>query len=433
MLRLAHAREPFLMEREPIVFVGTSDLSGHFRGKSFPATELPARLQRGVGLAPTNLFLSAFGPIQVTPFGTPGEVLLIPDAATRVYVPFPEGAPEYFFIGDLLTLEREPWSFCPRQVLRRSLERLARESGLTLLASFEQEFLYSGVAERPHAPYSLSALRRVGTFGEELLAVMRQAGVVPDSFLAEYGPCQYEVTQAPARGVRAADEALMVRELAQAVAFRRGQRVSFAPIRDPEGTGNGAHIHFSLLDEREQPILFDPECPWQLSARGAQFVAGVLHHLPGLCAISCPGVASYYRLRPNRWAPVRADIGVLDRGTAVRICAPARGEAAQQARQFNVEFRVADCTANPYLVLAMLVQAGLDGLRQRRAIGPPAAAPALPTTLAEALRLLESSTCIAEWLGPELLQGYLLFKRAELESLQHLDEAEVCRRYADVY
>ena len=72
------------MEREQIVFVGTSDLSGHFRGKSFPAADLAARLQRGVGLAPTNIFMSAFGPIQMTTFGTSGEVLLIPDASTRV-------------------------------------------------------------------------------------------------------------------------------------------------------------------------------------------------------------------------------------------------------------------------------------------------------------------------------------------------------------
>ena len=61
------------MQREQIVFVGTSDLSGHFRGKSFPVADLPARLERGVGLASTNLFLSAFGPIQMTPFGTAWE------------------------------------------------------------------------------------------------------------------------------------------------------------------------------------------------------------------------------------------------------------------------------------------------------------------------------------------------------------------------
>ena len=66
------------MQREQIVFVGTSDLSGHFRGKSFPVADLPARVERGVGLAPSNLFLSAFGPIHTTPFGTAGEVFLVP-------------------------------------------------------------------------------------------------------------------------------------------------------------------------------------------------------------------------------------------------------------------------------------------------------------------------------------------------------------------
>src|ERR1700679_624713 len=87
------------MQREQIVFVGTSDLSGHFRGKSFPLADLTSRLARGVGLAPTNMFISAFGPIQVTTFGTVGEVFLVPDPNTRVLVPFEEGPAEYFFIG----------------------------------------------------------------------------------------------------------------------------------------------------------------------------------------------------------------------------------------------------------------------------------------------------------------------------------------------
>src|ERR1700678_1789297 len=73
------------MQREQIVFVGTSDLSGHFRGKSFPASDLNARLKRGVGLAPTNIFMSAFGPIQMTTFGTLGEVFLVPDPEARVF------------------------------------------------------------------------------------------------------------------------------------------------------------------------------------------------------------------------------------------------------------------------------------------------------------------------------------------------------------
>src|ERR1700761_7726158 len=84
------------MRREEIVFVGTSDLSAHFRGKSFPAADLPGRLERGVGLAPSNLFLSAFGPIQFTPFGTRGEVFLIPDESTRVLLEADDGPAEHF-------------------------------------------------------------------------------------------------------------------------------------------------------------------------------------------------------------------------------------------------------------------------------------------------------------------------------------------------
>jgi glutamine synthetase len=419
------------MEREQIVFVGTCDLSAHLRGKSFPAADLPSRLQRGVGLAPTNIFMSAFGPIQVTTFGTVGEVLLIPDASTRVYLPFSGSTSEHFYLADIRTLAGEPWHFCPRQILRRALERLRAETGLTLLASFEQELVYDGVRAHPWQPYELDAYRRQGAFGETLLAAMRQAGVVPDSFLSEYGPCQFEVTSAPTAGLRAADDAVITREIAQAVAFRFGQRVSFTPILSPDGIGNGTHIHWSFLDHDARPVLFDPRQPWQLSQAGSQFVAGIQHHLPSLCALTAASVPSYFRLRPNRWAPVHADVAPLDRGAALRI-SPVSGTEEQQARQFNVEFRVADATANPYIALAALVQAGLDGIRARRRI-ERAATQSLPVSLIEALKLLENNASAAEWLGEELLAAYVLFKRAELESVEELDEAEICRRYAEVY
>jgi glutamine synthetase len=420
------------MQREPIVFVGTSDLSGHFRGKSFPASDLPAKLQRGVGEAPTNLFLGAFGPIQVTTFGTVGEVFLVPDPATRVFVPFEGSASEHFFIADLRTADGEPWNFCPRQVLRRALEALRQQCGLQLYATFEQEFTYDGVPAHPWRPYQLEGLRRQGLFGEVLLGALRQAGVVPDSFLAEYGPRQFEVTTAPAIGLRAADDAVITRELVRAVAYRFGHAVSFAPMADPTGIGNGTHIHFSFLDADGNPVLYDPRRPWQMSELGRHFVAGILHHLPALCAVTAASVASYCRLRPNRWAPVQADIGVADRGAAVRIAPLSGADPGQCARQFNVEFRVCDATANPYLALAVMVQAGLDGIRARREIDA-ASRRALPSDLAQALRLLEQTPAATDWLGAELLAGYLLFKRAEHQGLESLEESEICRRYAEVY
>jgi glutamine synthetase len=420
------------MQREQIVFVGTSDLSGHFRGKSFPAADLPARLLRGVGLAPTNIFISAFGPIQMTTFGTVGEVFLIPDVGTRVFVAFEGGAPEYFMVGDIKTSEGVPWNFCPRHILRRALDRLAAETRLRLLATFEQEFNYSGVSAQGWQPYDLDSYRRQGIFGEALISAMRQAGVIPDSLLAEFGPRQYEVTSAPALGVRAADNAVITRQLAQAVAHRLGHRVSFCPIPEPDGTGNGTHIHWSFLDEAERPVLYDEKEPWHLSTLGRQFVAGIQHHLPVLCAITTPSVASYFRLRPNRWAPVRADVAPLDRGAAIRISPVSGNDPSRHARQFNVEFRVADATASPYLALAALVQAGLDGVRRRLDIETQRP-PALPAGLDEALRLLEESRAAADWLGAEVHSAYVAFKRAELDGLRDLNEAEICRRYAEAY
>jgi glutamine synthetase len=420
------------MQREQIVFVGTSDLSGHFRGKSFPAADLPARLQRGVGLAPTNIFMSAFGPIQMTTFGTVGEVFLIPDSTTRVLVPF-EGSPaEHFFLGDIKTLQGTPWDFCPRHVLRRALDRLRGETGLQLFATFEQEFTYSGVAAHPMQPYELDSYRRQGAFGEALLAAMRQAWVIPDSFLAEFGPQQFEVTSAPALGLRAADDAVITRELAQAVAFRLGHRVSFAPIHDPNGTASGTHIHWSFLDGDGQPVLYDERRPWSLSLLGSQFIAGILHHLPALCAVTAPSVPSYYRLRPNRWAPVKADVGVMDRGTALRISPLAGSDPVQRARQFNVEFRVADATASPYLALAMMVQAGLEGIRLERRIEEQDPR-SLPSSLEQALLLLEACEPASDWLGADLFPAYLRFKRAEIKGLGNLEDIEICRRYAEVY
>lgn len=419
------------MQREPIVFVGTSDLSGHFRGKSFPAADLPARLERGVGLAPTNLFLSAFGPIQVTPFGTAGEVFLIPDPTTRVLREFADLPTEHFYVGDIRTAEGLPWAFCPRHVLRRAIERLEGETGLQLLASFEQEFTYSAVPAQPREPYQLAAYRRQGLFGEALLAALRQVGVIPDSFLSEYGAQQFEVTVKPALGLRAADDAVITREIAQAVASSLGQRVSFTPMPEPDGVGNGTHIHFSFLDRSAEPVLYEERQPWQLSQLGRRFLAGVQHHLPALCAVTAPAVPSYYRLRPDRWAPVRADVAPHDRGSALRICPLSGNDPAQRARQFNLEFRVADAAASPYLALAMLVQAGLDGLRHRRELS---AQPALlPGTLGEALALLKANAAAAEWLGADLLEAYLLFKEAEIDGLAGLEEQEICRRYAQVY
>jgi glutamine synthetase len=433
------------VERERLIFVGTCDLAGIVRGTGFPEAALAQRLRQGVGLAPSNIMMSAFGPIYDTPYGTAGDLMLMPDASSYVEVEFDDGDAERFYLGDIQMLSGQFWPCCPRHFLRRALAALDAEAGLDIVAAFEQEFVYTGVEHKPGATYALDAWRRQGGFGEHLMAALRRAGLDPDSFLPEYGPRQYEMTVSPAHGLRAADEAIIAREMARAVAQRLGQRAIFAPILDPDGIGNGTHIHFSLRDKADQPVMFDPNQPWRMGATGEHFCAGILAHLPLLCAITAPSAPSYYRLQPNRWAPTWANIALQDRGAALRIC-PIFDQPAN--RNFNVEYRVADATACPYLALGALIWAGLDGVRrelplpefsetsfwelsdeQRRAFGFSP----LPRSLPEALDLLEVSAAARDWFGDELFDAYLMFKRSELKAIELLTPAEICAKYAEIY
>lgn len=439
-----------IVKTEPLVFVGSCDLAGIVRGKGFPESDLISRLKTGVGLTHSNIMMSAFGPIYETPFGTQGDLMLVPDATTHVAVDFQDGSPaERFYLGDILTTDGGNWECCPRHFLRRAVAALDDAAGLSLVAAFEQEFVYTGVEHREGATYALDAWRRQGGFAETYIAAMRTAGLTPDSFLPEYGARQYEVTIAPTTGIRPADEAVIQREMARAVAHRLGHRAIFAPILDPDGIGNGTHVHFSLRDASDWPVMYDPARPYSLSPVGENFVAGIVTHLPALCAITAPSAASYFRLKPNRWAPTWANLGIQDRGAAVRVCplfAPA--DETEAASRFNVEYRVADAAACPHLALGAMVWAGVDGIRRKLALPPPtgrdfwemsederqeAGIRPLPRSLDAALAELEACQPAREWFGPTLFDCYLRLKRAELRALDGLAPAEICARYAEVY
>jgi glutamine synthetase len=420
------------MRTEPLIFAGVCDWAGIVRGKAFPEADLETRLEKGVGLTHSNIMMSCFGPIFTTPFGTTGDLIIRPDPSVRIDVPFDDGTAERFYLGDIVNTDGTAWDFCPRTFLKRALRALA-QFGLRAVASFEQEFVLTGVEDRPGATYALDAFRRQGKFGEALMATLRAAGFRPDSFLPEYGARQYEATAAPETGVRAADAAVVLREMARAVAWRLGERAIFAPMLTPDGIGNGTHIHLSLW-EGDRPITHDPSSPLGISTRAAPFFAGVLAHLPAIAAFTAPSVASYYRLTPNKWAPVHANIGRQDRGAAVRVSPVFQTSPEEPARQFNVEYRAADASACPYLALGAVVWAGVDGLTRKLTL--PAAdvdAPLLPRSLEQALAALEQDEVAATWWSKDAMAAYLAFKRAEIAALGEADPAEVCTRYAAVY
>ena len=438
------------MQREPIVMVCYSDIAGQTRGKGFPASDLPKRLRKGVGWTPTNIMLTAFGPIADTPWGPFGDLVLMPDPATEVRLDFGDEHPrEHFFLADVLHTGGTPWDCCPRTFLKRALDDLEREAGLRLLSAFEHEFHYEGADERLGSAYNLDALRRHGLFGEVFIAALRAAGAEPDSYLAEYGPRQYEVTVAPAQGVTAADRAVILREVARATARALGgHRLSFAPAVTPEVVGNGVHIHMSLLDLEGRPVTHDPSGPHGLSETAGRFAAGVLHHARSLCALTAPSVVSYYRLVPHRWSAAWTNLGHRDREACVRICPVSEVPGAHVAAQFNIEFRAADAAASPYLALGALVRAGLEGLRRGLPVPEPTAIDPetlsdderarrgivrLPQSLDEALDALAGDPAAKAWFPEALFDAYLRHKRFEAGLMAELDRGARCARYSQAY
>ena len=104
------------MHREKLIMVCTCEIAGRVRGKGFPARDLASRMTKGVGWVPTNTMISAFSPIYATPFGTGGDLILVPDPAAEARVDFGDGsADEHFFMGDIRELDGRPWACCPVQ------------------------------------------------------------------------------------------------------------------------------------------------------------------------------------------------------------------------------------------------------------------------------------------------------------------------------
>jgi glutamine synthetase len=324
----------------------------------------------------------------------------MPDPATKVRVEFGDGSPpEHFYLCDVVNTDCTPWDCCPRNFLKRALAALEQETGLHLLGALEQEFVYSGAEANTAGAYSLGSVRRHGEFGAAFLHALRMVGVDVDSYMPEFGVQQYEVTYRPSDPVRAADCALVVREIARATAHRLGHKATFAPMVSTAGVGSGVHIHLSLWDKAGRPVTYDARAPYGLSAVAGQFVAGIIAHMPALCAVTAPSVVSYLRLTPHRWSAAYNNLGYRDREAAVRIAPIFETPGADPAAQYNFENRAADATAT----LSGVGAAGASGYgirRKRRPAGnrgrpspEPRNAAVLPrpaaASLGEALDALE--------------------------------------------
>ena len=438
-----------MTSRDLAIFV-TNDLTGICRGRAFPARDLGQRMEAGVGWVPANLALTPFGDIGENPFGPLGDLRLQPDHESEGFrlTGFGEEARLQAFLCDIVETDGTIWSGCPRGFAKRALADLERETGLTVKASFEHEFFLLGIDLPVNRAFTLVDFRGVQGFLGALTEALAGAGVEPETILREYGPQQFELTMRPARGLVAADRAVILREVTRDVARQFGGRACFAPIIDPVSVGSGVHTHFSLETADGRTATHDPARPGGISAKAGSFVAGVLRHMPALCALTAPSVISYLRLTPHRWSAGFNCFGYRNREAGIRICPVDDTPGREVAHQTHLEFRAGDATASPYIALGALVRAGLEGLRANLPAPPlvegdpadlsPAqleklGARRLPETLPDALGELERDATVLGWLPEPMRLAYFALKRTEMARVKDLNAADQCGRYADVY
>lgn len=431
----------------PLIFAATCDLAGKVRGKAFPAADLEKRLKRGVGWTPTNVQINCFDGIAESPFGALGDLLLVPDARAEVRAHFGETI-EHLVLGDIVTLDGDPWDFCTRSMLKAALSRLEKVAGVRLLAAFEHEFQLKSDAGLVGEGYGRNGFEIRRAFCETLMGQVAAAGLTPDTIMKEYGANQYEVVIGPEEGVRAADAAVMIRELTRSTARHLGDAATFTPIRDPASVGNGVHIHMSFLDRNGEPATYDANGPCGMSQITSAFAAGVLKYLDAILALTAPSVISYQRLTPHRWSAAYNNLGFRDREASLRVCPVTAKDEASIARQFNIEYRAADAAASPYLALAAIVHAGVQGIEEGLTAPEPTEEDLsllspeeltakgfirLPETLEAALRKLEDNSTVAGWFPKQFVPLYRAHKASEMAHVADMDVAAQCAAYEETY
>ena len=377
-----------------------------------------------------------------------GDLLLIPDATTEVKVEFGTGTTEHFMLGNITSLDGAPWEFCTRSLLQSALDRLHRVAGVRLIAAFEHEFQLKGEPLVRNQGYGREAFEIQRALCETLMGALKQAGMEPDSIMKEYGPNQYEVVVGPDEGVRAADAAVILRELTRSAARSLGEAATFTPIRNVASVGNGVHIHMSFIGDDGQLAAYDENGPCGMSALTAAFSAGVLKYVEHIIALTAPSVISYERLTPHRWSAAYNNLGYRDREASLRVCPVTAKDPASIARQFNIEYRAADAAACPHLALAAIVHAGVQGIEEGLSaplpteedlsLLPPAELAArgfvrLPTSLDAALDRFEASEIAKGWFPAPFASVYCAHKASEIAHVADMEIAQKCAAYEDSY
>ena len=382
------------------------------------------------------------------------EVATMPDPASLTVLPWQQ---EVAWFASDLHLRGEPFEACSRNVLHR-VRAEAAAMGYRFNLGIETEFFvlkrngagelvpFSGRDTLDKPAYDVRGLLDNLPWLDELVQAMNDLGWGVYSFDHEDGPGQFETDFDYAEVLTMADRLTFFKLMAKEIAHRHGLIATFMPKPFGDRTGSGAHYNMSLADLASGENLFvDPAGkPAAVSRLAEHFIAGILRHAAAICAVIAPTVNSYKRLVAQgsmsgfTWAPVFVCYGNNNRTNMLRIPSPGG----------RVECRAADISCNPYLGGAMILAAGLEGIREQLDPGDPNLVNAytltpeqlaergitmLPRTLGEAIEAFAADPLSRRVFGDALFDSFVAYKREEWQSYHCTVSDWELKRYLEFF
>ena len=326
-----------------------------------------------------------------------------------------------YAVGDALNPDMSPNLFSPRTVLRKVIAEYEK-LGLVPVVGPELEFYIADRVEGGGFKRSLVRAGRAYTTGSlvdpkgtflHLMRMLDQLNIGAFAGNHEFSPAQYEINLWHSEAMDAADRTFLFKTSIKDIVNREGQHATFLGKPWSDEGGSGFHLHLSVTDKQGKNLMHERA---ELSEVAKQMIAGLCENANALTAFTNPTVNAFKRLGPDTLAPYRANWGYDNRSTMVRI-PPERGSGTR------LEVRVGDGAANPYLVIAGILAAALDGIVRKLDVTEPAegmaydneAAPTLPATFTEALDALEANERMREHMSTGLIAIFLVMKRDEIQ------------------
>jgi len=454
---VAKARSRSLLEdlaRSPHqkVKVAVTDIDGILRGKYLQKDKFLSAAEKGFGFC-NVVFGWDSGDVCYDNSTYTGWHSGYPDAQVRIdpsthrTVPWDGDIP--FFLGDFVDSRQQPLDVCPRQLLKKVLDR-AKKAGYSVKCGLEFEWF-----NFKETPQSLAAKGYVdpqpltpGMFGYSVLrsslnqpyfaAIMdqlRSFGVPLEGLHTETGPGVYEAAIAYCDALEAADRAVLFKTAVKEIAYRHGIVASFMAKWNATLPGSGGHLHLSLWDADGKKNVFDDgKDAARMSPTFRSFLAGQLRCLPELLPFFAPTVNSYKRLVDGYWSPTKSSWGIDNRTTAFRIIPGG-------PKSTRVEVRIGGADINPYLAVAASVASGLYGIEKNLELTDKpvtgsayqeSSIPRLPRTLAEATERLAASKIARELFGEGFVDHFVRTRQWEWAQFRDAVTSWELKRYFEI-